>query len=156
MRSYLATTLAAVVAAFVADPAAADSFGLHLVSDHFHTDKPKNDANFGLYYRADNGATAGAYCNSYSRPGIYKGASNCDVTKYAGKTWLHEFTGPFGVSADVGGSLVVAHGYGERLSLVKVGGANLTIMPTPTLRYGVLRLTGIGYKGIHAQLEFKL
>ena len=156
MRKYLATTLAAVVAAFVADPAAADSFGLHLVSDHFGSKKPKNNDNWGIYYRGDSGLTAGIYCNSYSKPGVYKGASNCDTTKYVGKAWLTEFTGPFGVSGDYGGALALAHGYGERLALARVGGAHLTVIPLPTLRYGHLRLSGIGHKGIHAQLEFKL
>ena len=51
--------------------ASAQTVGLHLISGH--TSGGLNNINPGVYVRFDNGLTAGAYRNSYSRNSVYLG-----------------------------------------------------------------------------------
>lgn len=79
--------------------ASADTIGLHLRS--VHSVKGFNDNNPGMYYRADNGATAGFYCNSESKSKLFPNASTCKLSTYAGYTVSAEI-GPVEVAATVG------------------------------------------------------
>lgn len=55
-----------------AAPASAEQFGVHLGSVHF-PQRDFNNANPGLYWRSDDGWTAGAYRNSLRRTSAYAG-----------------------------------------------------------------------------------
>ena len=69
------TVAAAVVGALVlAMPVKAETIGAHVGS--WHSEPGFNNVNPGAYYRADSGATVGAYRNSIRR-----------VSTYAGWTW---------------------------------------------------------------------
>lgn len=77
----------------------ADTIGLHVASAH---SKPGfNNTNPGVYYVADNGATAGAYCNSESKSALFPHAKRCDVSAYAGYTVTTDI-GPARLSATIG------------------------------------------------------
>jgi hypothetical protein len=71
MRRVLQTVLMA--ATTVLAPAAwADTVGLHLISHHAPA-KNYNNTNPGIYYRNDEGWTAGIYRNSLSKTSAYAG-----------------------------------------------------------------------------------
>jgi hypothetical protein len=61
----------ALILLFACFPAFAETFGVHLVSTH--GDGGYNNVNPGLYFRLDNGFTAGRYVNSYKRHSTYVG-----------------------------------------------------------------------------------
>jgi hypothetical protein len=64
---------AAVLGLSVAVPCArADTVGLHLASHHFPS-KHYNNSNPGIYYRVDEGWTAGYYRNSLRKDSVYAG-----------------------------------------------------------------------------------
>lgn len=122
--------------AVMAGGACADTLGIHLGSQH---SKPGfNDVNPGLYYRADDGATVGAYHNSLRRTSVYAGYT------LVGDTPIPE------VSYSLG--LGVITGYTK------------PVMPlvAPSLHYGPVRVTFIpntkqtGAAVLHLSLEFKL
>ena len=56
----------------LAAPAMAGTLGVHIGSHHF-PNKEFNNANPGLYYIADNGATVGTYYNSERKQSYYAG-----------------------------------------------------------------------------------
>lgn len=114
---------AALAAALIAAalPAQADTFGVHLFSRHeastreatnpdgSTTDVPYQNRNFGLYYIADSGFTAGAYRNSYF-----------EDTVYAGWTWHGPAFGPLrpSVTAVLATGYKVVHGVGALRPMV--------------------------------------
>ena len=91
--------------------ALADTIGVHVGS--WHSEPGYNNSNPGLYYKADNGFTVGAYCNSESRSERFKNASNCQVSSYVGVTKevaVNE-------NLSVGAVAFVVHGY-KRASIM--------------------------------------
>lgn len=76
---FLVSSAAAL--ALLAPCARADTVGLHLVSVH-SPQRHFNNTNPGLYYRSDDGWTAGGYHNSLRR-----------FSAYAGYTWQYEALG---------------------------------------------------------------
>lgn len=76
MRCLLYPVLLAA-AALTAPGARADTIGVHVGSHHMPA-KKYNNFNPGLYYRTDEGWTAGVYRNSLSR-----------TSAYAGYTWKY-------------------------------------------------------------------
>ena len=76
--------LALLVALALAGAAHADTLGFHIGSQHFPA-KQYNNANPGVYYIHDSGATIGTYYNSERRQSVY-----------AGWTWDH---GPWRLQA---------------------------------------------------------
>jgi hypothetical protein len=82
----LAPLTAALAFILVAPAAPAATLGLHLASVHL-PQRSFNNFNPGVYYRSDDGWTAGAYYNSLERPSVY-----------GGYTWQR---GAFGVTAGV-------------------------------------------------------
>ncbi len=76
--------LIAFLLALLSLPSQADTIGLHLGS--VHSEPGFNNVNIGAYYRADNGATVGAYCNTESRSARYPHAKACQIAAYAGYT----------------------------------------------------------------------
>lgn len=63
--------LTMAVVTFVSPPAHAGTLGLHVGSQHFPNRPRLANANPGLYYKADNGVTVGAFRNSLSRSSVY-------------------------------------------------------------------------------------
>ena len=63
---------AVAVALCLVAPAMAGSLGVHIGSHHFPR-KDFNNANPGVYYIADNGATVGTYYNSERKQSVYAG-----------------------------------------------------------------------------------
>lgn len=56
-----------------ASPAAAQTIGVHVASQHIPYKQRYNNLNPGLYYRTDEGWVGGFYMNSLTRPSIYVG-----------------------------------------------------------------------------------
>ena len=88
----------------IPEDAFAGTVGLHLVS--VHSTPGYNSLNLGAYYRADNGATLGAYCNSESRSELFPDAKLCQVSRYVGYTVTHDTR--FG---DVSATIGIIQGY---------------------------------------------
>lgn len=57
---------------FMPQKACAAEIGVHLVSQHYPK-RTYNNNNPGMYFRADNGITAGFYDNSYNQWSVYAG-----------------------------------------------------------------------------------
>jgi hypothetical protein len=74
-RAIFRTVLLAVITCMAAPCAMAGTIGLHIGSHHMPA-KTYNNANPGIYYRGDEGWTAGVYRNSLR-----------DNSFYAGYTW---------------------------------------------------------------------
>lgn len=70
----------ALVALCATGASKADTIGIHIASHHW-PNEDYNNANFGMYYRADGGLTMGAYCNSQAK------LSECRVSPYIGWTF---------------------------------------------------------------------
>lgn len=69
----MSRALVAAALALAASAAGAQTVGLHLVSHHFPSESYLHDVNPGVYVRFDNGATLGAYRNSFGRASAYAG-----------------------------------------------------------------------------------
>lgn len=65
-------TVLALSLALLSGTCNADTFGLHIGSQHYPA-KEWNNSNPGVYYRSDSGLTVGAYYNSHRRPSVYIG-----------------------------------------------------------------------------------
>lgn len=104
--------------------APAQTIGLHTVSRHEHSGM--NNTNPGLYYRADNGFTAGFYRNSYREQSAYL-AWTFETDQWRGITAAVTVGGVSGYPAAKVMALVVpnvAYHVGE--SAVRIG-----IVPKP-------------------------
>jgi hypothetical protein len=88
-------------ALLLASAAQADTLGLHVGSHHW-PNEGKNNVNPGIYYRADNGFTAGGYCNSHAK------VRQCKPSLYAGWSWETEPI-VFGIRAAVSAVLVTGY-----------------------------------------------
>lgn len=128
-------TIATIFFALFASVAQAGTFGVHLVSRHFPEMPYHNDVNPGVYYKHDNGATAGYFKNSFHKDSFY-----------LGYTWEH---GP--VAVTVGG----VTGYADKVKPMLVPSVALFTYQgmTPRLAY-----IPKGEKGkshvLHLMLEF--
>lgn len=87
------TALVALGAALLAPLASAGTIGLHVASQHF-PEKNYNNLNPGMYYRTDDGWTAGFYRNSLRRDSAYAGYTwkfgQLDVTTAAVTGYTHK------------------------------------------------------------------
>jgi hypothetical protein len=72
MFRLICTALLAVAAFLLAPWAQAGTIGLHIGSHHMPS-KDYNNSNPGMYYRADEGWTAGFYRNSLRKDSVYAG-----------------------------------------------------------------------------------
>ena len=54
-------------------PVAAQTWGVHVASQHLPAKQRYNNLNPGLYYRTADGWVAGGYMNSLTRPSLYLG-----------------------------------------------------------------------------------
>jgi hypothetical protein len=91
---HLTLSAAAALLSLACGQAQADTIGLHTATWHSH--EGYHAATPGLYWRGDNGATAGAYRNSEGRP-----------TAYAGWTWGTDPSAPLQAAI----TLAAATGY---------------------------------------------
>lgn len=93
MFSLLRTAAFAAVALLLAPCALADTIGFHIGSQHIPA-KNYNNANPGMYYRTDEGWTAGAYRNSLRKNSVYAGYTwkfgALDVTTAAVTGYFHK------------------------------------------------------------------
>ncbi len=68
----IALAFTALMMSAWAPHASAGTIGLHIASQHFPA-KRYNNSNPGIYYRTDEGWTAGTYRNSIRRQSVYAG-----------------------------------------------------------------------------------
>ena len=98
-------TLFIIILALFSQIAMADTIGLHVAS--WHSESGYNNKNPGLYYKADNGFTVGAYCNSESHSARFKTASSCELSSYVGVTKEVAVT----ENLSAGATAFLVHGY---------------------------------------------
>ena len=133
---------AALLLALLAGAAQADTIGLHVGS--WHSRPGYNNVNPGAFYRADDGLTVGAYCNSQSRSPNNPDAPTCRPSAYAGVTW-----GGDGLVALTAG-VVTGYTYGPLpivLPSIKLGPVRVGVLP---------KVEPMGAWVVHAMLEMKL
>lgn len=132
---FIAGFLFALFLIVTGNPCKADTIGVHLFSRHgsetFERTYPTqptqqikyNNDNFGLYYIADNGFTAGGYKNSYYRNSFYLG-------------WTWEFDKFYGVTPSITVAGVTGYDWCRGMGLIRP-------MVMPSARVDVL---GLGVK----------
>ena len=95
-------SILSILALCICTSASATTVGLDTFSHHFPSKDFQDNSNFGLYFKLDNGFTAGAYHNTLRRTSVYAGwtwniAGPVDLTvglisgyqkKVTGKEWI--------------------------------------------------------------------
>ncbi len=126
----------ALVAAAMPMQASAQTWGVHVASQHIPAKLRYNNLNPGLYYRTEGGWVGGAYMNSLTRPSVYMG---------------HTFSkGPFSVT------VAGVTGYNHPVQLLVVPSAELFQFSGATVRLAYIPRVEkrIGSHVVHLMVEY--